>query len=157
MYDIKKNNSGFSLVELIIVVAIMGVLLGIIAPAYVSYVQRSKRVADVDSAVKIRDAIIRVQAIDGWGTHGGGYLYTGGVAWNCDSKYNNPPKTFLDALMCEMGTVPVSKINKKYFFMVEYDVGNGEVKTIKLTDHPGSAKCWELYPDASDWIQNGMH
>lgn len=38
----KKNNSGFSLVELIVVVAIMAVLVGILAPAYLRYVEKTR-------------------------------------------------------------------------------------------------------------------
>ena len=39
----KKNNKGFSLIELIIVVAIMAVLVGILAPAYLQYVEKARR------------------------------------------------------------------------------------------------------------------
>ena len=39
----KKNNKGFSLVELIVVVAIMAVLVGVLAPAYLAYVEKARR------------------------------------------------------------------------------------------------------------------
>ena len=39
----KKNNSGFSLIELIVVVAIMAVLVGVLAPAYLRYVEKSRQ------------------------------------------------------------------------------------------------------------------
>lgn len=42
----KLNNKGFSLVELIIVIAIMAVLIGILAPQYLQYVEKSRRSAD---------------------------------------------------------------------------------------------------------------
>lgn len=42
----KLNNKGFSLVELIIVIAIMAVLIGVLAPQYLRYVERSRRSAD---------------------------------------------------------------------------------------------------------------
>ncbi len=45
-----KSNKGFSLVELIIVVAIMAILIGVLAPQYIKYVERSKLVADENSA-----------------------------------------------------------------------------------------------------------
>lgn len=38
----KLNNKGFSLVELIIVIAIMAVLIGVLAPQYLKYVERSR-------------------------------------------------------------------------------------------------------------------
>ena len=40
---IKRNNKGFSLVELIVVVAIMAVLVGVLAPAYLGYVEKARR------------------------------------------------------------------------------------------------------------------
>ena len=39
----KKNNSGFSLIELIVVVAIMAVLVGVLAPAYLRYVEKARK------------------------------------------------------------------------------------------------------------------
>ena len=38
----RKNNKGFSLVELIVVVAIMAVLVGVLAPAYLRYVEKTR-------------------------------------------------------------------------------------------------------------------
>ena len=49
-----KNNKGFSLVELIIVVAIMAVLMGILAPQYIRYVEKTRIRAD-DSIISDMD------------------------------------------------------------------------------------------------------
>lgn len=45
----KTNNKGFSLVELIIVIAIMAILVGVLAPQYLKYVEKSRRSADLDT------------------------------------------------------------------------------------------------------------
>lgn len=45
----KLNNGGFSLVELIIVIAIMVVLVGILAPTYLRYVEKSRVSADAST------------------------------------------------------------------------------------------------------------
>lgn len=44
----KMNNKGFSLVELIIVIAIMAILVGVLAPQYLKYVEKSRTSADKD-------------------------------------------------------------------------------------------------------------
>ena len=53
----KKNNKGFSLVELIIVIAIMAILAGAIAPALIKYIDKSRRSNDVTSAKTIKTAV----------------------------------------------------------------------------------------------------
>ena len=59
----KKNNKGFSLVELIVVVAIMAVLVGVLAPAYLSYVEKSRLQKD-NSAIAEVCAAIQVAVAD---------------------------------------------------------------------------------------------
>lgn len=49
----EMNNKGFSLVELIIVIAIMAVLIGVLAPQYLKYVNNSKVSTDVTNAQEI--------------------------------------------------------------------------------------------------------
>ena len=53
----KTNNKGFSLVELIIVIAIMAILAGAIAPALIRYIDKSRKSNDVSSAKTIKTAI----------------------------------------------------------------------------------------------------
>lgn len=53
----KLNNKGFSLVELIIVIAIMAVLIGVLAPQYLKYVERSRETSDTDSINSMVSAV----------------------------------------------------------------------------------------------------
>ena len=52
-----KKNKGFSLVELIIVIAIMVILGAIIAPQYFKHVQNAKKSSDIETASRISAAI----------------------------------------------------------------------------------------------------
>ena len=53
----KMNNKGFSLVELIIVIAIMAILAGAIAPALIRYIDKSRRSNDVSSCDTIETSV----------------------------------------------------------------------------------------------------
>lgn len=52
-----KNNKGFSLVELIIVIAVMAILAGALAPQLIRYIDRSRRSTDVQNGQSIATAV----------------------------------------------------------------------------------------------------
>ena len=53
----RMNNKGFSLVELIIVIAIMAVLIVVLAPQYLKYVEKSRNSTDITNATEIVTAL----------------------------------------------------------------------------------------------------
>lgn len=53
----EMNNKGFSLVELIIVIAIMAILIVVLAPQYLKYVERSRNSTDLQNATEMVTAI----------------------------------------------------------------------------------------------------
>ena len=71
----KMNNKGFSLVELIVVIAIMAVLVGVLAPQFIKYVESSRRSTDVSNAQNIQSAILADIAEATWsGTNDSWYI-----------------------------------------------------------------------------------
>lgn len=60
----QKNNKGFSLVELIVVIAIMAVLVGILAPQFIRYVEKSRQSSDMQSVSQLKDDVEAAVADD---------------------------------------------------------------------------------------------
>lgn len=53
----EKNNKGFSLVELIIVIAIMAILVGVLAPQFIKFVEKSRESTDLQNIEEIKTAV----------------------------------------------------------------------------------------------------
>lgn len=52
-----KNNKGFSLVELIIVIAIMAILVGVMAPQLIRYIDKTNQSSDVQLLDSVKSAV----------------------------------------------------------------------------------------------------
>ncbi|MBO4905394.1 MAG: type II secretion system protein [Lachnospiraceae bacterium] len=56
-YDKSGKNSGISLIELIIVISIMAVLVGVLSPVFMKYVNKARKAKDVVTADQIARAV----------------------------------------------------------------------------------------------------
>ena len=130
----KLNNKGFSLVELIIVIAIMAVLIGLLAPQFIKYVQRSKYSTDVKNGQEIATVIQTLIADN-----------------KLDKQTNaNEELTATHNVMVKAGEsnllkeLPASKVDSKNKFWVTYDIKSGQVKVIIGETAAGGS---EVYPE----------
>lgn len=59
-----RNEAGFSLVELVVVIAIMAVLVGVLAPTLIRNVEKSKESVDMQTLDSIRSSIMTSLSTD---------------------------------------------------------------------------------------------
>ena len=60
----KTTNKGFSMVELIIVIAIMAILAAALAPALIKYINKSRLSTDVQTGTTVASAINSALAVE---------------------------------------------------------------------------------------------
>lgn len=131
----QKNltNKGFSLVELIIVIAIMAVLVGVLAPQYIKYVEKSRVSADAQQVEEFTGAMT-VLASDVDVTLDRTKTYTVTSDTTGKITISNDLKTIFDSL----GSVDTAK-NYSY----KSTSYKAQAITISLA-YDGTAKVWKV-------------
>ena len=127
------TNKGFSLVELIIVIAIMAVLVGVLAPQYIKYVEKSRVSADAQQVEEFTGAMT-VLASDVDVTLDSTKTYTVTSDTTGKITISNDLKTIFDSL----GSVDTAK-NYSY----KSTSYKAQAITISLA-YDGTAKVWKV-------------
>ncbi len=114
----KRQNKGFSLVELIIVIAIMAILAAAIAPALIRYIDKSRKADDLSAAEVINSsmssALANEDAYDDIQTYMNGSVIAKASAGQAFTlTISGAGQTFLDELNSNLGgTAPKLKFKK---------------------------------------------
>ena len=149
----KRNNKGFSLVELIIVIAIMAILAGILAPQFIKYIGKSRVSTDIQNAQHMATALSTEFADAERTDPVTSQTVTDGTAkWDGDTAADSKSRAQKDVF----GGVPKVKADSKYKFAYTI-TGSGEV-TVSVTD---GTNAYTLYPEVDSkneptnkWKQN---
>ncbi|MBQ9984162.1 MAG: prepilin-type N-terminal cleavage/methylation domain-containing protein [Lachnospiraceae bacterium] len=138
------RNAGFSLVELIIVIAIMAILAGALAPALIKYIEKSRRTSDLQAADAMQAAMQRVLTETNFSVNSGDNVMIVKNTMN----FNDPATCIEDELYCELGgMIPDIKSYPDYYWYIKYNDSSGAVPEIHLTDGPSGQPIYELYPN----------
>lgn len=109
----KMNNKGFSLVELIIVIAIMAILAASIAPALIRYIDKSRKSNDVTAAGTIKTAVDSALANeDAYDEVIGAMNGTSLIVKVSDGKLSGKGTTFSREVADNLSTIPKIKYLK---------------------------------------------
>ena len=133
MHIDKNKNKGFTLVELVIVVAILAILVGILAPAYSKYVERSAESTDLENVrTAYGEVMIAVEIEAGW--QSSNTVSIAGISHsNGDPDTDHWKGDPVAGGVCEVSYDPVKGIlfdwkgknedsSKKYFFDINEDL-----------------------------------
>lgn len=141
MKNPQKKKKGFTLIELIIVIAILGILASIAVPKYGGIQQTAKKQADVTNAKVIGNACSILLAQN---------------AITSDIKALSNSTTLSSTLLTYLQTVPTQQMNGFLGdpFYVEVTVATGAIKVYTIQTGTATKPRYELYPNVDSEYLN---
>ena len=142
------KNKGFSLVELIIVIAIMAILAAAIAPALIRYIDKSRRADDVTAAGTVETAVVTALANEKiYDAIVGSTDSTVVAVWEDKGfSWGTGNQTFKDEFQSSLpdgASIKYKKEGAKSYTAVT--TSDGQVKVYISNDQAGG-KTWEIRP-----------
>lgn len=137
------SNKGFSLVELIIAIAIMAILVGALAPQLISYINKSRISSDIDKGASIASAVNIVMTDE--------LIYNVASSQTIASLYSEAsPDAFQAELKMLLGTndAPVAKYGSNKDFYISISGTPKIVKIYAASDATDNDKM--VYPEIGD-------
>ena len=149
----KMNNKGFSMVELIIVIAIMAILAGAIAPTLIKYVNKSRMSSDVSNAQTIATSVQSALANQAANDDFQNNIATGGSYSGAISTLAASTGSFGVELKGILGNAPSVKYTKGLElspkFYVYIQSGGSSADKVKVYVKDSSNGEIELYPNVN--------
>jgi type IV pilus assembly protein PilA len=133
----KKTNKGFSMVELIIVIAIMAILAGALAPALIKYINKSRLSTDVQTAQTIATAVQTAFSNEDAFNDATAVTLSAVSLSPCGASFNSEFKEALN-----MDTVPTAKSKK--------DLGGGTMTQQFYFTFSADGKNLSVYVGSTD-------
>lgn len=125
----KMNNKGFSLVELIVVIAIMAVLMGVLAPTLIGNIEKSRESKDLQNLDSIYNAINTVLATETGAKEGKSAYASQSTKVNCvlaksAAAQNSFDKKLIEALGTNVDTGSAACVGEdpEIYFYVTSDL-----------------------------------
>ena len=120
-----RSNKGFSMVELIIVIAIMAILAGALAPTLIKYVNKSRMTADLNNASALAKAT-QLAFVD---KEVADYIFTQPMPYSVDVQNLNSADMFEAFILEKLSSTPDIKYNKNgatCFQITIYEIGTDD-------------------------------
>lgn len=159
----KSNNKGFSLVELIVVIAIMAVLMGVLAPTLIGNIEKSRESTDLQNLDVIRGGVTTAMAEEVVNKEVSNAAASGSIAIslggsnsasvdNISSTYSNLKNVLKGIINDSVAMKSAASADKEVFIVVTKDGG----VTAIVSDSEDNAKKYAATMCSKTKDENGQ-